>query len=276
MRLLWLPLLLILASWSYRTAAFTVTEEPYVSPAILHSKYKSLLAYLNKQGLRANFKPALEYSDYIAMSQSGMVDMAFASAGLAQLLRQEFGFRLVAVSAKSLDAVLFVSNQSDFTKLEQLKGRKILIPEAFDIVSEIARVELIFPLLKKDEAWLFEEQSKVDHIIYQVLSGQYDAGIVAGYDLQLIAHGLQRNVRILYRSEPVVAQYILLRNLDHFTDIQTWMVNFHQTVFGEQYEKDFGGSRFVVPQPKHLKELQAFSKFARFLHEQSVQTSSRQ
>lgn len=274
LRFLLLPLLLLLASYSYNVSAFSVTEEPYASPAILHSKYKSVLAYLNKQGLRANFKPAMEYSDYIAMSKSGMIDMAFASAGLAQLLRQKFGFKLVAASVQTLDAVLFVSKQSDFTDLKQLKGHNILIPEAYDIVSEIARDELIFPLLQKDDAWVFEQQSKVDHIIYKVLSGREEAGIVAGYDLQLIAHGLQSNVRILYRSEPVTAHYILLRNLDHFTDIQTWMVNFHQTAFGEQYKKDFGDSRFIAPQPHHLKELDRFSEFAGFLYEQSMEVPS--
>lgn len=241
-----------------------LSEEPYASGRILQGKYQPLLSYLQQHDLTASYLRTESYGQYVAHAGQQGIDIAFASPGLASLLANDFGYRVVLARDNQLNAVVVVRQDSNIHSLEQLANSFILVPEPYDIVTELGRRLVRSRGLEEKLGDRLVEAPKVDRILLSVMANEFDAGLVAGYDLSLLSPELRQRLRIIDSSDTVTAHYILLRKDLPAAQQQQIIENlkaFHESAEGAQYAKDFNSSRFVAINAAHRKELEAFRAF---------------
>ncbi len=250
-------------------ADLLVSEEPYASGSILAGKYQPLINYLQQQGFSARYLRTENYGQYVARAHEQKLDIAFASSGLANLLMTHYGYQPVLASDSTLNAVVIVPSQSPVQDLQALAGKPILAPEPYDIVHELAKRLLDSRFTDPASRPQIVVNAKVDRIILSVMSGEYPAGIVAGYDLSLVAPDLRNRIRIVAQSENVNQHFILLRK-DFPPAPREALVEkltaFHGSAEGKTYAEDFGSSRFVPVTDIHREELKSFSTFSDFIN----------
>lgn len=242
--------------------ALQVSEEPYASGRILQVKLQPVIDYLVRYGIAAAYLRTESYGQYVGHAGRQQLDIAFASPGLASLLVNRYGYRVVLARDNWLQAVVVVPAESKIQRLDQLASGFILIPERYDIVSELGKNLLRQRGLEQQLATRLVETPKVDRILLSVMNNEFDAGMVAGYDLALLSPELRDRLRIIDQSDSVTADYILLSgrlSAPEQQRILAAMKSFHTSEEGGRYARHFGSSRFVPVTNQHLQELQAFS-----------------
>jgi ABC-type phosphate/phosphonate transport system substrate-binding protein len=252
--------------------SLSIIEEPYASSEILGNNFVPLIKYLKRNHINTRFLHSSDYPHYIKQAQtktSQGVDIAFASSGLAHWLSVN-GYQPVLAADNHLDAVIFTSQQSGLTDLQALAktNQAILSPEAFDIVTDMGHQLLIKHGFQPDQDIKMVLTEKVDRIILSVLSGEYNAGLVAGYDLDLLTPKLRHRINVIARSEAITAHYILLnQGLDDSQKhkIIGLLKRFSLSPESKRWEKSFGSSGFVDLKAEHHAELLRFSTLGTFI-----------
>ncbi len=242
-------------------APLLLSEEPYASGRLLQAKLQPLLDYLNRHSVRADYLRTESYGQFLAHASRQQPDIALASAGMASLLVEHYGYRPVLVKGSPINAVVVVRAASPVQSLGQLAGGFILVPEPYDIVSELGRRLLRARGLEQQLLPRLVETPKVDRILLSVMNNEFDAGIVAGYDVSLLSPELRQNLRVIDRSEDITAHFILLRKALPAEDqarIVALLREFHRSAEGARYAVDFGSSQFVPFGPQHQRELDSF------------------
>lgn len=239
-----------------------LSEEPYASGRILQVKLQPLVDYLARQGINTDYLRTESYGQYVGHASRQELDIALASPGLASLLANHYGYRVMLARDSRLQAVVVVQADSKVQTLDQLVNGFILIPERYDIVTELGRNLLRQRGFEQQLATRLVETPKVDRILLSVMNNEFDAGIVAGYDLELLSPELRSRLRIVDQSDSVTAHYILLSGhlpLPEQQRVLAVLKTFHASTEGGRYARYFGSSHFVPVTNQHLQELQEFS-----------------
>jgi phosphonate transport system substrate-binding protein len=181
---------------------------------IIYQGYQPLMDYLTAAtGYHFVLRLSESYDDTVQQLVEGRVSVAFLGSYLYVKANAEHGIICILQplnedAAPQFQSVLVTHEQSDIVSLRDLSGRRLALP------SELSFSANWLALHELDQAGLrLADLSAVRHfphhhtVIYEVLRGNFDAGVVKD---RVAREFLQRGVRIVASSDPIPGSPIVL------------------------------------------------------------------
>ena len=176
-------------------------------PNIIFKGYQPIIDYLNQnEKYQFELKLSTSYSETVNQLVKGDVAIAFFGSLLYINAHERYGIVPILKPLNEdfkpfFKSVAFTRSSGEVNSIEDLKGRKIALPseESFSGTWLIKYELLKYNILEKD---IKEIKNFAYHqnVIYQVLSGDFDAGVVKD---RVIKEYDNRKIKIIGYSEPV-------------------------------------------------------------------------
>ena len=176
-------------------------------PNIIFKGYQPIIDYLNQnEKYQFELKLSTSYSETVNQLVNGDVAIAFFGSLLYINAHERYGIVPILKPLNEdfkpfFKSVAFTRSSGEVNSIEDLKGRRIALPseESFSGTWLIKYELLKYNILEKD---IKEIKNFAYHqnVIYQVLSGDFDAGVVKD---RVIKEYDNRKIKIIGYSEPV-------------------------------------------------------------------------
>jgi len=114
---------------------------PILSTQRLITRFKPLVDKLSEDlGRPIRMETAPDFSEFIKRTRAKRYDILFTAPHLYYLANEESGYKvIVRVNASDLKAIIVATKTSHITKLSQLKGKKIAIPDSLSLAAVMVR-----------------------------------------------------------------------------------------------------------------------------------------
>jgi phosphonate transport system substrate-binding protein len=126
---------------------------PILSTQRLITRFKPLVDQLSAElGRPIRMETAPDYSEFIKRTRAKRYDIVFTAPHLYYLANEESGYKvIVRVNASDLKAIIVATKASHITKISELKGKKIAMPDRMSLVVAMVRNYLRKEGLDPDE-----------------------------------------------------------------------------------------------------------------------------
>lgn len=191
---------------AYAQPALRFGIYPNKNPKVIRSLYQPVAELLSEAtGRKVNLITAPNNTVFEERTLAGNYDLAVACVSCYFKLYDQAGYRAIVRGAPSFHGSVFVKKESPFTDPLQLRGKKvasiakhsyaghIFFPSYLDEHGEEGALQADYKILTKPNS-----------VIYAVLNGTVDAGIVR-LDLLKSAHftKYKEQIRVLLLSQPI-------------------------------------------------------------------------
>jgi len=130
-----LPLLATAADGVLKVGLF-----PNLTPFTLIAVHQPIRLYLEQQLHRpVQLLTAPDFRSFAKRTQNGEYDLVLTAPHLARLAEQDAGYIPVATYDDELRALLLVAKHSPVTRLDQLRGAKVAMPDPMAVVNMLGR-----------------------------------------------------------------------------------------------------------------------------------------
>lgn len=151
---------------------------PYVSPGELARQNHRLKMYLSEAlGQPVTLVTAPDFKTFAARTQKGEYDIVFTAPHLARLAQTRDGYRLVARTLHQVQGVFLVAKDSPIQRLEDLRGKRVMIAEPKSVLFLLGKETLSRHglILGQDVAWV--EAHAHNNAMFGPLRGEADAAV---------------------------------------------------------------------------------------------------
>ncbi len=114
---------------------------PFLSTQKLITRFKPLVDQLSTElGRPIRMETAPDFSEFIKRTRAKRYDIVFTAPHLYYLANKESGYKvIVRVNASDLKAIIVATKGSHITKISELKGKKIAMPDRMSLAGAIVR-----------------------------------------------------------------------------------------------------------------------------------------
>lgn len=188
-------------------------------PNIIFKGYQPIIDYLNRNDkFHFELKLSTSYSETVNQLINGDVAIAFFGSLLYTKVHDLYGItpilKPLSEDHKSFfKSVVFTKSTSNINSIKDLKGKRIALPsnESFS-GNWLIKYELLENNIFEKDIKEIKNFSYHQNVIYQVLKGNFDAGVVKD---RVIKEYENRGIKIIGYSEPVPGSPIVAaRNYD--------------------------------------------------------------
>jgi phosphonate transport system substrate-binding protein len=191
-------------------------------PNIIFKGYQPIIDYLNQnEKYQFELKLSTSYSETVNQLVKGDVAIAFFGSLLYINAHERFGIVPILKPLNEdfkpfFKSVAFTRSDGEVNSFEDLKGKRIALPSEESFSGNwLIKYELLkYNILEKDIKEI-KNFSYHQNVIYQVLSGDFDAGVVKD---RVIKEYDNRKIKIIGYSEPVPGSPIVA-SIDYNADI---------------------------------------------------------
>lgn len=151
---------------------------PYVSPGELARQSHRLKMYLSEAlGQPVTLVTAPDFKTFAARTQRGEYDLVFTAPHLARLAQTRDGYKPVARTMQQVQGVFLVAKDSPIQRLEDLRGKRVMIAEPKSILFLLGKETLNRHglILGRDVAWV--EAHTHNNAMFGPLRGEADAAV---------------------------------------------------------------------------------------------------
>jgi len=175
---------------------------PYLSPNMLHRKWRPLADYLQKSlGRRVVMVSAPNFSSYVNRAESGKYDFYMTAPHFAVRDSILNDATVLMRFSNDLQGDVVVTKDSDIKEIKDLKNKVFATPDKLAIITLIGE-----KLLKNSEIDILDS-IRVNHlpshnaVLLAVSEGRADAGIAVGGLIRRMPPKVNNNLRVLKRTE---------------------------------------------------------------------------
>lgn len=191
-------------------------------PNIIFKGYQPIIDYLNQnEKYHFELKLSTSYTETVNQLINGDVAVAFFGTLLYINVHERYGIIPILKPLNEdfkpfFKSVVFVKSSDKINSIKDLKAKRIALPseESFSgnwlIKYELLKYNLLEKDIKEIKNFAYHQ-----NVIYQVLSGSFDAGVVKD---RVIREYNDRGIKIIGFSEPVPGSPIVAAK-DYDTDI---------------------------------------------------------
>lgn len=176
-------------------------------PNIIFNGYQPIIDYLNQNDkYHFELKFSTSYTETVDQLIHGKVTIAFFGSLLYINAHERYGIIPILKPLNEnfkpfFKSVVFVKNDDKINSIKDLKGKRIALPseESFSgnwlIKYELHKYNILEKDIKEIKNFSYHQ-----NVVYQVLSGSFDAGVVKD---RVIREYIDRGIKIIAFSEPV-------------------------------------------------------------------------
>ncbi len=174
-------------------------------PTVIYTKYQPLMDYLSRNTpYKFELVLSRSYEETVKQLAEGKVTAAFLGSYIYYKYRRRYDLQCILkpLNDKFLPefhAVLITKSDSPILRKHDLRGKKIALPSALSFSSKWFRQRVLANLqLTEKDFKAIDNFPHHQNVIFQVLKGNYDAGVVKE---NIAAEYLPRGLRIICNSE---------------------------------------------------------------------------
>ncbi len=257
---LWLLSLAALAA----EAPLTLGLFPYVSRGQLMEFHTPLKLYLEGRLKRpVDLVTAPDFAEFMARTQRGEYDLVLTAPHLGRLAEKRDGYVRVAMTAHEVQGVFLVRRDSGIHRLEDLRGKTVMIAQPISIVHQLAVEHLRRHGLVPGKDLRILDTRTHNNALYAPARGEADAS-ATGILLWVNAEpAIREAMREIDRTPPVPGFMVmahkrvppaLVRQLRH------WLLEYSGTPEGERYFQVTGLKAFRPIDDKTMKALDPYTR----------------
>lgn len=206
---------------------------PYVSGYSVVSKFTPLRDYLAAELKRpVQVYTAPDFRTFIERTQRGDYDIALTAPHMARLAILEANYAPLATYKATLQTLIVVKKDSPYTRLADLRGKSIAIPDKLALVTFMGTQLLHAENLRENHDYALVATLSHSSAALSVQYGQHDAAIIGSNPFSQLTPEAQVDLRILARSASAPTQYYIAhRRLGsrQLTRLQSLLVAFAQS-----------------------------------------------
>lgn len=259
-----LSIVLLLATSSAAFAAATETQtlgvregvSEQMSPAKLHDRYKEFADFITRSTGKSTLVDASQEAKFILdnMKSGKYAVMFMRPAGLAGRAMRENNFTLVAQATDELYAAVIVPKDSPLTKVEDLVGKRVAMPEKSAFITKVGQAALRDANIDLTKINIQYTRYQ-DSAAYTVDTKLADAAIVSPI---LLKAWEKKGGRVLFRSKPVPSWAVIASpNLSaaDVAKLRQALISMETTEAGQKILQKIGVSGFKQGNPNEYLAL---------------------
>lgn len=266
-------LLLLLILLVFGRAATAETGQPLkiglfpnLTPITLIAMYQPLREHLEQSLLRpVELATAPDFRSFVERTRSGAYDVVLTAPHLARLAEQEGDYLAVATYDEELRALLIVTKSSPATRITELRGARIAMPDPLAVVNMLGRAMLAKAGVGPNEYTLVNAHSH-NGAALAVLRGDSQAAIVGSIPFAQVPQATRDGLRILAASKPIPNQVWLIRKDLPLRERKAFLgalLDYADTPSGADFLKSHGCGGIRPIRPGALKTLDPFANEVR-------------
>lgn len=230
---------------------------PYLSGYSVVSKFTPLKDYLSAELKRpVQVYTAPDFRTFIERTQRGDYDIALTAPHLARLAILEANYVPLATYKATLQTLIVVKKDSPSTRLADLRGKSIAIPDKLAIVTLLGTQLLHEATLRENQDYALVVTQSHGSAALSVQHGQHDAAIIGSNPFNQLAPEVQAGLRILAHSASIPTQYYIAHKRlgsRQITRLQSLLVTFAEnTPSGQKFIEE---NHFLGIKPSSGDEL---------------------
>jgi len=176
-------------------------------PNIIFKGYQPIIDYLNQnENYHFELKLSTSYTETVNQLINGEVAVAFFGSLLYISAHERYGIIPILKPLNEdfkpfFKSVAFVKSSDKINSIKDLKGKKIALPSEESFSGNwLVKYELVKYNIDEEDIKEIKNFAYHQNVIYQVLSGSFDAGVVKD---RVIREYNDRGIKIIGYSEPV-------------------------------------------------------------------------
>lgn len=177
---------------------------PYLSGDRLFEYFLPMKDYLEvKLKRRIVLSTAPDFKAYVQRAARGEYDIYQTAPHFALLAEVEHGYRRVAKLTRELDGDVIVGLKSPVQRVEDLRGRIVITPDALAITSMLGEHLLKDHGLKPGRDYRLVRANSHNNAILTVHHGSADAALTSAAVFEQLALEIRRDLRVLAKTRKV-------------------------------------------------------------------------
>jgi phosphonate transport system substrate-binding protein len=264
MRFLLLVFALVLgpSAWASDPPPLTLGVFPYVTPAQLAAFHAPLKDYLAKNlGRPVTLVTAPDFMSFVDRTRDGQYDIVFTAPHLGRLAETRDGYKRVAQTSHTVQGFFLARKGSDIRKIEDLRGKTVMIAQKVSIVYQMAEHTLRENGLVPDESVTIIDTRTHNNAMHAPLRGEADASVTGKLLWYVLDDKQKEQLQIIGTTEEapgfLVMAHPRLATQD-IDKIKKLLLNFHLRPNSESYFTTNGFERFQAVDDRAMKGLDPY------------------
>lgn len=199
------------SNFSVDSDRLVIASYPYASPAILVTRFKPLIEFLEEQTQKKVFLEVLSsYQELLTAEASEKCDLVACPSHLALALWQDQQFSPVMLWLGTFSSRILVKKNAPYKTLADLKMQTIAIPDRLALVTLAMERKLIEQSLVAMRDYQFRVRSTHDRALYALITGEVDAAIISSSFHGKLQPPFRESIRVLSEIDGLVSDVYLL------------------------------------------------------------------
>jgi phosphonate transport system substrate-binding protein len=184
-------------------------------PPVLYQEYQPIMDYLTKRTpYRFELKLGTSYQETVEQLVRGEVDAAFLGTYIYVRARDQYGVRAILKPLNENGepfsrSVLITQTISPIRSVADLRGKRIALPSQDSFSGNwLPLHEFAREGSRPEDVPTVRHFAHHQSVVYQVLNGKFDAGVVKE---RVARQFLHRNIRIVLSSDPIPGSPLVVR-----------------------------------------------------------------
>ena len=254
------------AETSDSSKELTLGVFPYISSTRLIRLYMPLTEYLeSKTNKKVRLLSAPDFKTFVQRTESQQYDIIYTAPHFALLAEQQKKYKRLSRFSRDLTATLFVNKDSPITRIEELEGKTISMPDKLAIVSAMGEVHLRKKGLKVGQNVSLLNTPTHNNAIISVKNNTASAGIIASPVFDIYNKKNKGKLKPIEQTKQVPSAMFMVSTKVGNKDsrkLNEAMGDFTNSKYAEKF---FAGTPMVGVKPISDTDMRAVAKYVDLL-----------
>lgn len=237
---------------------------PYVSPgqlAAFHTPLKEHLATSLQRPITLVTAP--DFQAFIDRTQAGQYDIIITAPHLGRLAETRDGYQRLAQTGHVVQGIFLARKDSDIHRIEDLKGRTVMIAQQVSLIYQMAEQLLRQKGLVPGESVTIIETRTHNNAMHAPVRGEADASVTGTLLWRVLADEQKNRLRVIGSTEELPG-FLLMANkrlsAPDVARIKGLLLDFHKIPGSEPYFATTGYEKFKHIDDRVMKQMDPYTR----------------
>lgn len=235
---------------------------PYVSPAQLIAFHTPLKDHLAKSLQRpVTLVTAPDFDSFVERTRQGQYDIILTAPHLGRLAETRDGYKRLAMTGHTVQGIFLTRKDSPIQKIEDLKGKSLMIAQRSSIIFQMAEELLREKGLVPGKTLTIIETRTHNNAMHAPLRGEADASVTGTLLWRVLGEEQKDQMRVIGVTDEAPG-FVMMANQrlakQDVDAIRSLVLDFHKVAGSEPYFSTTGYKSFQPIDDKVMKQLDPY------------------